>query len=145
MRAEVVAGGEMALSVATAAEVKARTLCPAGRLFLRQRMQVAHQALQPLLDHMGVDLRGRDVGVAEQRLHDAQVGAVVQEMAGEGVTQHMRRDQPRRQAGGRRQFLQVARKMLPGQMSALAERGKQPFRGRGVFFFSGLSASIAAR
>jgi len=42
-------------------------------LLLRQRMQVANQALQPLLDHMGIDLRGRDIGVAEQRLHDARM------------------------------------------------------------------------
>src|SRR5260221_3319856 len=63
-------------------------------LLLRQRMQVTHQTFKTLLDHMGVDLRGRDVGVAEQRLHDAQIGAVVQEMAGEGMAQHMRRDQP---------------------------------------------------
>ena len=56
------------------AEVKA----PEASLLLRQWMQVAHQALEPLLDHMGVDLRGRDVGMAQQRLHDAQIGAVVQ-------------------------------------------------------------------
>jgi len=72
-------GGEVA-------EVKA----PEASLLLRQRMQVAHQALEPFLDHMGVDLRGRDVGMAEQRLNDAQIGAVVQKMAGEGVAQHMR-------------------------------------------------------
>ena len=59
--------------------------------------------------------------MAEQRLHDAQIGAVMQQMAREGMTQHMRRDQPRREAGGCRQLLQVAREMLPRQMSALAE------------------------
>ena len=59
--------------------------------------------------------------MAEQRLHDAQIGAVMQQMAGEGMTQHMRADQPRRDAGGRRQLLQVAREMLPGQMAAFAE------------------------
>ena len=101
--------------------------------FLRQRMQVAHQAFQALLDHMGIDLGGRDVGMAEQRLHDAQIGAVMQQMAGKGMTQHMRADQPRRQAGGGGEFLQVAREMLPGQMPAFAERRKQPFRAGGVF------------
>src|ERR1700731_3768787 len=35
-------------------------------LRLRQRMQVAHQALEALLQHVGIDLRGRDVGVSEQ-------------------------------------------------------------------------------
>ena len=59
--------------------------------------------------------------MAEQRLHDAQVGAVVQQMARKRMSQHMRRDQPRRQPGRRRQFLQVAGKMLPGQMATLAE------------------------
>ena len=60
------------------------------KLLLRQRMQVAHQALQALLDHMGIDLRGRNIGVAEQRLHDAQIRAVVQQVAGKGVAQHVR-------------------------------------------------------
>ena len=59
---------------------------------VRQRMQVAHHALQPLVEHVGVDLRRRDVGMAEQLLHDAQVGAVLQEVAGEGVAQHVRAD-----------------------------------------------------
>ena len=114
-------------------------------LVLGQRVQVAHQALQPLFDDMGVDLRGRDVGVAEQGLHDAQIRAVVQQVAGKGMAQHVRRHQPRRQAGGGRELLEVAGKMLPGQMAAFAERGKQPFRGRGVGLVLGLSASIAAR
>jgi len=94
------------------------------RLLLRQRVQVADQAFQPFLDHMGIDLRGRDIGMAEQRLHDAQVGAVMQQMAGKGVAQHVRRDQPGLQAGGNRELLQVARKVLARQMSALAERGE---------------------
>ena len=34
-------------------------------LLLRQWMQVADQALQPLLDHVSIDLGGRDVGMAE--------------------------------------------------------------------------------
>jgi hypothetical protein len=96
-------------------------------------MQVAHQALQALFHHMGIDLRGRDIGVAEQRLHDAQIGAVVQKVAGEGVAQHVRRDQPRRQARAGCEFFQVAREMLSRQMTAFAEGRKQPFRGGGVF------------
>src|SRR5215831_11176277 len=88
---------------------------------LRQRMQVAHQALQPLLDHMGVDLGRGDIGVAEQGLHDAQVRAVVQEVAGEGVAQHVWRNQARLEPRGCGKLLQVAGKMLPRQMSTLAE------------------------
>jgi len=148
-----IAGGNGCFT-AEAAEVKAlyqeRSRDGDG-LLLRQRVQIAHQALQPFLDHMGVDLRGRDVGMAEQRLHDAQIGAVMQKMAGEGMAQHVRADQSRRQTGGRRQFLQLACEMLPRQMPALAERRKQPFRGEPFFdagpsfFFSCFSASIAAR
>ena len=55
----------------------------------------------------------------EQLLHGAQVGAVLQEMAGESVAQHMRRDFRSRNAGARGKRLQVARKDLPGQVAAL--------------------------
>ena len=45
-------------------------------------MQIAHEAFEPLFQHVGIDLRGRDVGVAEQRLHHAQIGAIVQTLLG---------------------------------------------------------------
>ena len=59
---------------------------------VRQRMSARYQRAQPLVEHMGVDLRGRDVGMAEHRLHAAQIGVVRQQVAGEGVAQHVRRD-----------------------------------------------------
>jgi len=34
-----------------------------------------------------VNLRGGEIGVAEEHLHDAQVGAVVEQVRGEGVAQ----------------------------------------------------------
>src|SRR3954449_2774997 len=76
---------------------------------------------------MGVDLRRGDVGVAEQSLYHAQVGAVVQEMARECVPQHVRAHLRRAQSGGAGERLELAREMLAGQMSALAERREQPF------------------
>ena len=94
----------------------------------RQRMQVAHQALEALLQHVGVDLRGRDVGVPEQRLHHPQVGAVVQQMARKGVAQHVRAHLIGAQPGGGGERLEVAGEMLAGEVAALAERGEQPFR-----------------
>ena len=94
---------------------------------LRQWVQIAHQALEPLLQHMRVDLRGRDVGVAKQRLHHAEVGAVLQEVAGERMAQHVRADLRSLQAGGAGELLQFAREMLAGQMPAFAERWEQPF------------------
>ena len=36
-----------------------------------------------------VDLRGGDVGVAQELLHGAQVAAALQYVAGEGVAQHV--------------------------------------------------------
>ena len=40
---------------------------------------------------VGVDLRRRDVGMAEQRLQDAQVGAPFEQVRREGVAQDVRR------------------------------------------------------
>ena len=48
------------------------------------------EASQPLFYDMGVDLRRGDVGVTEKLLHRAQVRAPLQEMAGKGMTEHMR-------------------------------------------------------
>ena len=82
-------------------------------------MQIAHEAFQPLLQHMGIDLRGRDIGVAEKRLHHAQIGAIVQEVAGEGMAQHVRAQLRRAQAAAPRQRLEFAGEMLAGEMAAV--------------------------
>src|SRR3974390_1048495 len=119
-------GAEVKVAVdCTVLAVSVRT---SWQLFLRQRMQVAHQTFQALLDYVGIDLRGRDIGVAEQGLDDAQIGARVEQVTCKSMTQHMRADQPRRKTRGDRQFLQVAREMLPRQMSAFAKGWKQPVR-----------------
>ncbi len=55
----------------------------------RERMVIGDEAQKPLFQNMGVDLRRADIGMAEQFLHGAKVGAVLQEMAGEGVAQDM--------------------------------------------------------
>jgi len=61
------------------------------------------QRFQPLARHVGVNLRGRDIGVAEQHLHDTQIRAVVEQMRGESVAQRV----------GRERF---ARERLPGAL-----------------------------
>ena len=58
---------------------------------LTARMVLRVQPLQALARDVRVDRGGRDVGVAEQQLHDAQVGAVIEQVRRERVAQHVRR------------------------------------------------------
>ncbi len=83
-----------------------------------------------LVEHMGIDLRRRDIGVAEQGLDDPQIGAALQQMAGEGVAQHVRGDAGGRNAGASGEPLEVAGEDLTAQMPVLAVGGKQPRAGR---------------
>lgn len=82
-------------------------------------MVVLHQFLQPFLQDMGVDLCGRNIGMAEQLLHSTKVGAVLKQVTCEGVAQHMRRDLSRVYARTRGETLQIAREDLARQISAL--------------------------
>src|SRR5579872_7370253 len=59
-------------------------LCP--------RVELVIELLQPRPRNMRVDLRCGDVGVPKHHLYGPQVRAVFQQMRGERVTQHMRRD-----------------------------------------------------
>ena len=47
-------------------------------LGLTSRMVRSMQLRQPLTRHVGVDRGGGNIGVAQQQLHGAQIGAVVQ-------------------------------------------------------------------
>ena len=47
-------------------------------MYLSQGVVLLDKPPQPLLDDMGIDLGGRDVGVAEQLLHGPQIGAALQ-------------------------------------------------------------------
>ena len=62
---------------------------------------------------MRIDLRRRNIGMAEQFLHDAEIRAVLQKMAGEGMAQHMRADARRRNAGEAGNRLDIAGEDLP--------------------------------
>ena len=55
-------------------------------MYLSQGVMLLDKPPQPLLDDMGVDLRRRNVGVAEELLHRAKIGATLEEMAGKSVT-----------------------------------------------------------
>jgi len=55
-------------------------------------MMRLNQLLQPFRQDMGVNLGRRDIGMSEQFLQAAQIGAMRQQMRGEGMTEHMRRE-----------------------------------------------------
>src|SRR4051794_16446036 len=96
-----------------------RSQAPDGSV-ARQRMQVAHHCAGALVENVRVDLRGRNISVAKQFLHDSQIRAVLQQVAREGVPQDVRADEIGAQARSRRGGLQVAGEHLPGQVAALA-------------------------
>ena len=50
-------------------------------------MVLAVQCLEPLVGHVGIDLGGGEIRVAQQHLHHSQIGAVIEQVGGEGVTQ----------------------------------------------------------
>lgn len=91
-------------------------------------MVLLNELLQPLLQNMGVYFGRRDVGVAKELLQGAQVGAAVEQVAREGMSQHVRAHTVGIEAGFGREFLQVLGKTLAGDMALRATRGKQPLR-----------------
>ena len=62
---------------------------PALPLTMGQRVVVQHQPFQPIIEDMGVDLGRGDVGMAQQHLDRAQVGAIVKQMRGKGMAQRV--------------------------------------------------------
>ena len=94
---------------------------------LSQGVVLLHEPPQAFLDHMGVDLRGRDVGMAEKLLHGAQISTPLQEMAGEGVAQHMRRQTRGIEPGFEREFFQE----LAAAPTRQTVRGAGPERSAG--------------
>src|SRR5687767_11841332 len=75
----------------TPAMIKSRLLlCPA--ISAASRVVAGVDLAEALLGDVRVDLGRRDVRVAQHHLHGAQVGAMHQQVRGEGVTERMRRD-----------------------------------------------------
>ncbi len=82
------------------------------------------QFLQLFIEHMRVDLRGRNVRMAQKFLHGAEVGAVLQQVAGKGVAEHMWRDGSGGNAGAGGERFQVTGKDLARQIASLLRAGK---------------------
>ncbi len=73
---------------------------------------IAHHRLEPLVEHVGVDLRRCDVGVSEHLLHRAKIGAVREQVARERVAQYVGRRAARLDPGRRREFFQELREAV---------------------------------
>lgn len=58
-------------------------------LHSRARVEFFDHGLEAAFFDVGVNLRGRDVGVAEEFLNDAQVGAAAEQVGGEAVAHKM--------------------------------------------------------
>ena len=54
-------------------------------------MMLGVQLCQSLIGDMGVNLRSREVAMAEQHLYHAQICTVVEQMCGESMAQRVRR------------------------------------------------------
>jgi hypothetical protein len=67
-----------------------RDMLDFGQGDLPARMMLRMNLLKPLSCHMRVDLRGGNVSMAQQQLHHAQIGAVVQQMRGKCMAQGVR-------------------------------------------------------
>ena len=59
-------------------------------------MRGINHCAQSLFAHMGVVLRRREIGMAQQFLHRAQIGPTIEQMRREGVSQRMRMCRRRR-------------------------------------------------
>ena len=70
--------------------------------------------------HMGVDLRRRDIGMSEQRLDAAQVGPALQQVGRISMPQRMRMHTCRINLRTLCKFLQHLRKPAPRQMAGFA-------------------------
>ena len=66
-----------------------RNLSRYSIIALGQRVVLVDEALQALVEDVGIDLGRRDVGMTEQLLHRAQVGAAIEQVAGKGMAQHV--------------------------------------------------------
>ena len=55
-------------------------------MYLSQGVMLLDKAPQPLLDDVGINLRGRDIGMAQELLHRAQIRPPLQQMTGKGMT-----------------------------------------------------------
>ena len=94
----------------------------------RRGVVFQHQRLEPFFQHMGINLCRADIGMAQQRLDGAQIGAAFQQVGGKGVAQHMRADARRVQPRRDRHLFQRQKEPHAAEMPGLAARREQRLR-----------------
>ena len=70
-------------------------MAASAALFVVRGKEIHHQSLGPRNFDMRVDLHGAEILVAQESLDDPQIDAVREQMRGEGMPEHMWRDQVR--------------------------------------------------
>ena len=83
------------------------------------------ELLEAFARDVRIDGRRRDVGVPEQELDDAKIGAVVEKMRREGVSKHVRRERSGRDAGARGVALDQQPERLARERTVARERLKR--------------------
>ena len=123
--------------VACNSEIRAAdTAAATERNPLSARMKLAVHRLEPLLVDVGVNLRGRDVGVAEHLLDDPQVRAIAEQVGGEAVPEQVRID-IRSRPDGAHTFSRSAR--CGAVVSFVPRRGEENFAAASRFTSFGRS------
>ena len=79
-------------------------------------MPLGNQPSEPVLGDMSIDLSGGNVGMAQHLLDAAEVRAMVDQVRGEGVPEHMGREPPGIDADLGRQLFQRLGEALAGQV-----------------------------
>ena len=91
-------------------------------------MMVEDRAAQLIVHDMGINLRRRNIDVAEQLLEAAQVRPALQQVRSEGMAHDMRGYPAAVQACANRQPVQQLADAPPRQMAFLAGGREQPAR-----------------
>ena len=83
-----------------------------------KRMMLLDEGFEPFLEHVRVDLSRADVGVAEETLDSAQIGAAGKQVRREGMAQHVGRDLRVVETGVCRELIHEMTETMPRQMAA---------------------------
>ncbi len=85
-----------------------------------------YELLQTLVEDMRVDLRGRDIGMAEHLLHGPQIGTIGKQMTCKGMAERVWGDACGIEPCGNGEIFQELRETVTGEMTLTSSGRKQP-------------------